>query len=93
MVYLTRRKAANAIITGVVMIVGGAASLYVGYLIAGNLDAQFNSLATQQNLSTDYTSGISNVRNIVIGVFGLIGIALFVVGASLVIRSLGLMGG
>lgn len=91
--YLTRRKAANAIITGVVMIVGGAAALYVGYLIAGNLDAQFNNLATQQNLSTEYSTGITNVRNIVIGVFGLIGISLFVVGASLVIRSLGLMGG
>lgn len=91
--YLTRRKAANAIITGVVLIIGGAAALYIGYLIAGNLDAQFTSLASQQNLSSDYTSGITNTRNIVIGVFGLIGISLFVLGAGLVIRSLGYMGG
>lgn len=87
-----RKIPGNAIVSGVIMIVGGAAALYVGYLIAGNLDAQFNQLATQQNLSSQYTSGIVNVRNIVIGVFGLIGISLFVVGASLVIRSLGLMG-
>lgn len=91
--YLMRRKAANAIITGVVMIVGGAAALYVGYLIAGNLDTQFNRLVSQQNVSTEYSEGITNVRSIVIGVFGLIGVSLFVVGASLVIRSLGLMGG
>lgn len=88
-----RKVPANAIVSGVVMIVGGIAALYVGYLIAGNLDSQFNTLATQQNLSPDYTNGIANTRNIAIGVFGLIGVSLFVVGASLVIRSLGIMGG
>ena len=92
MVYLTRRKAANAIISGVVMVVGGMAALYIGYIIAGNLDAQFNTLATQQNLNETYKQGIANVRNIVIGVFGLIGVTLFIVGASLVIKGLGLMG-
>lgn len=90
--YLTRRKAANAIISGVVMVVGGMAALYIGYIIAGNLDAQFNTLATQQNLNETYKQGIANVRNIVIGVFGLIGVTLFIVGASLVIKGLGLMG-
>ena len=88
-----RKVPANAIISGVVMIVGGAAALYVGYLIAGNLDSQFNTLATQQNINQTYVTGIASVRNIVIGVFGLIGISLFVVGAALVIRSLGYMGG
>jgi hypothetical protein len=87
-----RKVTGNMVVTGVIMIVGGAAALYVGYLIAGNLDAQFNQLATQQNLSSDYVNGITNTRNIVIGVFGLIGVSLFVVGAGLVIRSLGIMG-
>jgi len=88
-----RKVSGNMVIAGVVMIVGGVAALYIGYLIAGNLDSQFNTLAAQQNLSDGYTKGIANVRNLTIGVFGLIGVSLFVVGAGLVIRSLGIMGG
>lgn len=87
-----RKVTGNMVIAGVVMIVGGAAALYVGYLIAGNLDSQFQTLSQQQNLSADYVAGINNTRNIVIGVFGLIGVSLFVLGAALVIKSLGIMG-
>jgi len=89
-----RKVPANAIIAGVVMIIGGAAALYAGYLITGNLDSQFNRLVVSQNLTgTEYAEGISNTRGIITGVFGLLGISLFVLGAGLVIRSLSVMGG
>ena len=83
---------ANAIIGGMVLIIGGIASLYAGYLVAGNLDAQFTNLATSQNLSTTYLSGIANVRTLAVGALGLLGVSLFIVGASIVIRAVRLMG-
>ncbi len=83
---------ANAVIGGIVLIIGGIAALYAGYLIAGNLDAQFTNLATSQNLSTTYQSGIANVRTLSVGALGLIGVSLFIIGASIVIKAVRVMG-
>lgn len=86
-----KRKLANAIVSGVIMIVAGGAALLVGYIISGNLDAQFNHIASTTNLSSDYTAGMSNTRTEILAAFGLVGIVLIIVGAGLVIKSLGVM--
>lgn len=89
----TKRKVANAIITGIILVVSGGATLFIGLIIFGVLDAHFSNLATQLNISSYYTDQLSSARTEVGAALSLIGITILVLGANIVISAVRGMGG
>lgn len=89
----TKRKVANAIITGIILVVSGGATLFIGLIIFGVLDSHFTNLASQLNISSYYTDQLGNARTEVGAALSLIGITILVLGANIVISAVRGMGG